>query len=105
MRDVVASALRQAEQALLVASQMLFACQEELIELRRLYPGAAQHGVRLAAMMDLVLEEMFQDRGDAGRRRRAVGSRQHQSLGQAFVGLALAEVDQPPIADTLRLIE
>ena len=96
---------RQAEQPLLVAPQILFAGQEELVELRRLDRRAAQHGVRLAAMMDLVLEEMLQDRGDAAGRRRAVGPRQDQPLGQAFVGLALAEIDQPPVAPALRVIE
>src|SRR5215510_13153322 len=81
------SALRQAEQALLVAPQMLFAGEEELIELRRLDLGAAQHGVSLAAVMDLMLEEMFQDRGHARRRRGAVGPWQDQRLAQPCVAL------------------
>jgi hypothetical protein len=34
-------------------------------------------------MMDLVLEEMLQDRGDAAGRRRAVGTRQDEALGEA----------------------
>ena len=96
---------RQAEREQLVSAQMLFAGQEELVELRRLHRRAGKHGVRLAAMMDLVLEEMLQDRGHAGGRRRAVGPRQDQPFGQARLALALAETDQAAVAGALRLVD
>ena len=59
---------------------------------------ARQHGMRLAAMMDLVLEEMLEDVGDLCRRRLAVGPRQDAVARERLVGLALAEGDQPLVA-------
>src|SRR5262249_24891690 len=34
---------------------------EKLVELRRRHPRAGEHGMRLAAMMDLMLEQMHQE--------------------------------------------
>ena len=55
-----ASGLGKAERPQFIAPQMLLAGQEELVELRRCNPAPGQHGMGLAAMMDLVLEKMLE---------------------------------------------
>ena len=41
--------------------------EEELVELRRLHRGAGQHRMHLAAMVDLVQEQMREQIADASR--------------------------------------
>src|SRR4051812_40612414 len=84
---------------------MLLAGEEKFVELRRLHRGARQHGMRLAAVVNLVLEEMFQNRGNARRWRRSIGPRQHQTLGERMLALARTEGEQPPVAGDLGVIE
>src|SRR6185437_437725 len=84
---------------------MLLAGKEELVELRWLHVCSREHGMRLAAMMDLVLEKMLQDGGDAGGRRRAIGPRQHQAFAKRGLGLAFAEGEQTAIARALGVVK
>src|SRR6476660_6872248 len=90
MTRVTSSAQRQAERAQLIAPQVFFASEEELVELRRLDARARQHRMRLAAMMDVVLEQVLQDVRDLGRRRLAVEPRQVPVALQHLLGLPLA---------------
>src|SRR5262249_44243703 len=62
-RDEVAPdrPLVEAQRGKLRGAQRRLAGGEELVELRRGHPGAGQHGVRLAAMVHLVLEQVQQD--------------------------------------------
>ena len=49
----------------LFAPQLEIVVEEELVELRRLHRGSRQHRMHLAAMVDLVNEQMRQEIADA----------------------------------------
>jgi hypothetical protein len=79
-----------------------FEVEEEFVELGRLHAGAGEHRVGLAAVVDLVLEEMGEQRVDAlGDRavRAAVG--RDGAVGIAG-GERVAEGDQAGVGGRLR---
>src|SRR5262245_45691146 len=82
-------------------AQVRFIRAEEFVELRRLDRRAREHRVRLAAMVDLVLEEMREEPWrrlllDAGT------TRHGDRLGEVGIGQRGADGDKPAIDVMLR---
>ena len=68
---------------------------EKFIKLRRCHPGTGEHGMHLAAMMDLVLEQMQQQSDTAIALHRCLAQDRDRPLQRRLV--LRIEVDLPAV--------